>query len=126
MVNLTDTATVEDLATPESLAQFNAFYDGYVNTPRLAGTFKTLHVWYDGAWFRACDFPLVADNLDALVHGCSDALLKLSPDNPLPVQPRAIWWDFWRVPLAKFYMNYRVPTHRRASMFVAVRGLRWP
>lgn len=124
-VNLTDTATAEDLTSPEGLAAFESFYAGYQDRPRLAGTFKALHVLHSGGFFFSPDFGLASDTLDGLVAECQHVLLALNPDEPMLVQSREAWWEFWRVPLRRFYVAYPMQTHRRKCAFVSVKGDAW-
>lgn len=124
-VNLADTATVEDLTSPEGLEAFERFYAGYRQRSRLAGSFKALHVVYRDGRFSSPDFGLESETLEGLVRDCEHSLLALTPDDPLTNQPRAAWWDFWRFPLRKFFVAYPMQTHRRKCAFVSVKGDSW-
>jgi hypothetical protein len=124
-VNLTDSATIEDLTSPEGVAAFERFYAGYQQRSRLAGSFKALHVVYRDGAFSSPDFGLASDTLDSLVRECERVLLALTPDDPLPNQSRESWWDFWRFPLRKFFVAYPFQTHRRKVAFVSVKGDAW-
>ena len=114
--------TAEELASDESRAQFEFFYRGLSETLRVAGSVKTLHVWFDGARFHSCDFGITRDTLADLAADCSEHLLGLGHDEPVPVQPRDLWWEFWRRPLQKTYMHYPMRTFRRSNAFCVVRG----
>jgi hypothetical protein len=121
VVNLSN--TVADLTSPQGVERFNLFYEGYSKTPRLAGAFKTLHVFQAAGEFYSVDFGLVAKTLEDLGRTCESRLLSISPDSPIPTQPRELWWEFWRRPLVQTAMRFPMRTHRRSSVFLAVRSL---
>lgn len=121
MVNLSN--NVQDLTSPQGVERFNLFYDGYLKTPRLAGSLKALHVFQSNGLYCAVDFNLVEKTLENLGRICEAQLLLLAPYEPIPTQPRSLWWEFWRRPLVETSMHFAMRTHRRSSVFLAVRSL---
>jgi len=122
-MNFSDTATVEDLTSPAGIERFNVFYAGYTSQPRLAGSFKALHIYQDGASFHAVDFAISALTLDDLAAACQSKLLGMNPDAAIPTQPRELWWEFWRRPVKKTFIRFPMRSFRKTTVFATVRGL---
>lgn len=148
MVNLTDTATYEDLTSPEGRASFDAFYASLAG--RTAGSFKTLHVL---ATLRSiapirsmvsldfgtavnfdlppipyarreqlCGGALASEGLAELLV-LADAKLSLyEPGEILTPLSRADWWEFWVAPFLG--MRTMLMGHAtKGRVFVVMRGV---
>ena len=123
-VNLTSSATLADMISPEGRAQFQVFIDGA--RARTVRDIKALHVFRrpDGAYL-SLDIGVVGPDFESLMGLVSAAVLQMAPDMPVPMQPVSDWWAFWTAPFIKVYMGYRCPLYKHSRVFVVVRGGEW-
>ena len=124
-VNLTSSATLADMTSPEGRAQFAAFMESARD--RRVRDLKALHVLQlDASFYRSLDIGVVAPEFESLMGLVSAAVLQMDPDYVLPVEPESYWWKFWTSPFVAALKGYRCPLYKHSRVFVVIRGGEWP
>lgn len=141
MVNLSQTATLEDRISPEGRAAFDAFYTSL--TERKAGDFKALHIFSTPDQLVSVDFgvsvglvlpprpyakrewPCLGALRSAAMSDLmvmADAELSLyDPGEVITPLSRTEWWDFW----IGDFLGMRpmlMPHSFKGRVFVILRG----
>lgn len=142
MANLSQSATLADLTSPQGVASFDAFYAGLAI--RTAASFKVLHVLATPAKLVSMDFGVASDlELPPVPYAirewpCRGALCSVSlaelivmadaklslyrPSDIITALPAAEWWKFWIAPFAGMKPGM-MPHSSKGRVRVVLRGV---